>query len=292
MLSASEARQLDRLALGGTAATASVSASGARVGRARGFGSEFHDFRHYQPGDDPRDVAWTIYARLGQLVVRTFRADAHLRVHLLVDVSRSMTAGEPEKLACAKKLAALLCYAGVRQRDAVGVATFDDRIEQHVPPTAGRPQLFRVFEALRATPPGRASSISRALIGYGGAARGPGLAIVMSDFYDPAGAFEGLRYLLHRGLTPALIQVVAPDEIDPRVAGEIELTDIEDPAAEPIAVDPALVAAYQARMAALTASLGEFCATHGLPWLQVRSSGPFAAWLRGCQQAGLLARRG
>ena len=56
MLSADEARQLDRLALGSSSPAAAAS-SGLRHARARGAGLEFHDFRHYQPGDDLRQVA-------------------------------------------------------------------------------------------------------------------------------------------------------------------------------------------------------------------------------------------
>jgi uncharacterized protein (DUF58 family) len=270
----------------------SPGAAGTRVSRARGFGTEFHDFRHYQPGDDPRDVEWTIYARLGQLAVRTFRADAHLRVHLLVDISRSMAAGAPDKLACATKIAASLSYVAVRGRDAVGVATFDEAIERRVTPTAGRPQLARVFETLSAATPRRASAITRALKDYGAAVRGPGLAIVLSDFFDAGGAFEGLRYLLHRGLTPVVVQVVAAEELEPALVDDVELLDIEDPAATPLHVDAQAAAAYRARMAALTAALGEFCVTRGLPWLQVRSCDSFEAWLQACQRAGLLTNQG
>ncbi len=292
MLSAAEARQLDRLTLAGSSTAASANATGARVSRARGFGSEFHDFRHYQPGDDPRAVEWTVYGRLGQLVVRTFRADAHLRVHLLLDVSASMTAGTPDKLACARKLAALLGYVAVRQRDAVGVATFSDRVTQQVAPAAGRPQLFRVLEVLRTTRAGGASAINPSLVAYGGTVHGPGLVVVLSDFFDPAGCFAGVRYLLHRGLTPVLLQIVADEELNPAIDGKEELVDLEDATAPPLAVEESAVLRYRARLTALTASLGEFCASRGLPWLQVRSSDPFDTWVRACAQSGLLANHG
>jgi uncharacterized protein (DUF58 family) len=61
MLSADEARSLDRLVLGtATAAPVATAAGGQRRVRARGFGQEFQDFRHYQPGDDPRSIdSWS-----------------------------------------------------------------------------------------------------------------------------------------------------------------------------------------------------------------------------------------
>src|SRR5260221_7827140 len=148
MLTTDEVRQVDRLAFGSFAVSPAFHASNARVARARGYGVEFHDFRHYEPGDDPRSIDWTIHARLGQLVVRVFRADAHLRVHLLVDSSGSMAAGAPDKLSSARKIAAALGYIAAKQRDAVGVATFDTAIRNHLAPAVGRHQLMKIVEVL------------------------------------------------------------------------------------------------------------------------------------------------
>src|SRR4029077_20098879 len=102
-------------------------ASGLRDAASRGRGIEFQDHRHYQPGDDPRSIDWTIDARLRQLVVRVYRSEAHVRLHVLVDVSRSMSLGSPTKLDFARKLAAALAYVSIGRGDAVGLTTFADR---------------------------------------------------------------------------------------------------------------------------------------------------------------------
>jgi uncharacterized protein (DUF58 family) len=290
MVSADEARQLDRLAFG-TDGSVRPGASGARVARSRGFGSEFHEFRHYQPGDDARALEWTISARLGQLIVRTSRADAVLRVHLLVDVSASMTTGTPSKLACAKQLAALLAYVAAGGRDAVGLTTFDNHLQLSMPPGAGRHQLHRVVEALAAAPAGGASSVTRALMEFGEAHRGPGLCVILSDFFDPAGSWEGLRYLLHRGVTPAIVQIVSDDELNPSLDGEVELFDIEDPQARSVVAGPDAVALYRSRLENLTAGLREFSVSHGCPWSRVSASASFGDLVQACQQAGLLTVR-
>src|SRR5262245_63381361 len=149
MLTADEARQLDRLGVATPIGALAASASGAHRARARGYGLEFHDYRAYQPGDELRSIDWTIDARLRQLVVRVFQTAGQLRLHLLVDVSRSMIAGEPSKLACARKLAAALCYAAVVKRDAVGVATFDDAIRAHVAPASRSEEHTSELQSLR-----------------------------------------------------------------------------------------------------------------------------------------------
>jgi uncharacterized protein (DUF58 family) len=291
MLTVEETRQLDRLTLGAFGVSPISSAAGARLARVRGIGLEFHDYRGYQPGDDPRRIDWTVHARLQQLVVRVCRSDAHLRIHLLVDTSGSMGIGTPDKLSCAKKIAAFLSYVAVKRRDAVGVAAFDGTIRRRVAPATGRSQLLRVFEALGAVTPQGYSTTNHALRDYGLTVRGPGLAVVVSDFFQEGGAFEGLRYLLHRGLTPAVVQVVASEELNPAF-DEAELVDVENPQAAPLVVDARAIAAYRKRMADLSAHLGAFCHEHGLPCMRVESSSSSADLLRATVQAGLLASQG
>jgi uncharacterized protein (DUF58 family) len=287
MLSADEARHLDRLTMAASV-PAAAAGSGPRHARLRGGGLEFQDFRRYQPGDDLRSIDWTVDARLRQLVVRVFNAEGRLQLHLLVDVSRSMTVGSPDKLECAKKLAAALCYVAVARRDAAGVATFDQTVRSYVAPAAGRSQIFKVFDALRSAPAGGRSALNKALCDYGAAVHGPGLAVVISDFFEPGGAFEGLRYLLFRGLTPAIVQVVADEELQPNLTDEAELFDLEQPDGDPLVVDASAVATYRAHLAEVSAQLEQFCRGQGLSYAQLVTSAPFAAAIATCRRAGLL----
>jgi uncharacterized protein (DUF58 family) len=291
VLTAQEVLVLDRLSFGAVGAAASPHSSGSRTVRARGFGLEFHDFRRYQPGDDPRYVDWTIHARLGQLVVREFRADGHLRVHLILDSSRSMAAGTPDKLSCGKRLAALLSYVAARRGDALGMATFDATVRDVLLPATGRVQWQRVLDTLQSVGAAGASQTNRALMDYGTLAYGPGIGVVISDFFDEQGAFEGLQYLAHRGLLPAIIQVIAPEEIDPDIVDDAELVDVERPAARGLVVDRGAVHQYKDRLARHANELAEFCAAHDMVCTRVVSSMSFAELLRACIDAGLLASR-
>jgi uncharacterized protein (DUF58 family) len=230
-----------------------------------------------------------VEARLQQLVVRVSRGEGHLRLHLLVDVSASMLTGTPDKLHAAKKIAAALSYVALERRDAVGVATFSDGIVAHVPPGTGRPQMFRIFAALRAADGSGRSAIHKALTDYASAVRGGGLAVVLSDFFQADQTTEALEYLLYRGLTPAVIQVVAVDELQPDIRGEEEIFDIEDASAPAMVIDPASVAAYLDQFTRESSRLAEFCASRGLPWLRVESSMSFEVLVHACVKAGLLS---
>jgi uncharacterized protein (DUF58 family) len=251
---------------------------------------EFHDFRGYQPGDDPRSIDWTVHARLRQLVVRIFQAEGRVPVHLLVDTSASMRAGMPSKLAAVAKAAAALAYIAVRRRDPVSLATFDDEIGTRIPPGCGRPQLFRIFGALQFLEARGPSSLDRALTRYGAAVRGPGLAVVLSDFFDADLTLDGVRYLLARGLRVALVQVLASDELDPRIEGDEEIVDLENPAAAPIVVHRGALEAYHAHMCRASEDLHSFTAGRRLPFVRLVSSGSISEIVRGCSAAGLVER--
>lgn len=118
----------------------------------KGFSVEFAEYRPYQPGDDPRYIDWKIAARTDRWVVRQYEEETNLRATLVLDVSRSMAwSGSPSrltKLAYSEQLVATLALLLLRQRDAVGVVRFDDRVRSAVPPRANRGQWRRIVGAL------------------------------------------------------------------------------------------------------------------------------------------------
>jgi uncharacterized protein (DUF58 family) len=242
-----------------------------RRARTRGAGIEFHDYRPYQAGDDPRSIDWTVEARLRQLVVRVARAEGHLRLHVLLDTSASMGLGNPGKLASARRLAAALCYVAIEHRDAVGVVSFRNRVRGCLLPADGRVQLFRAFRALDELTAGGQSALEHSLAEYAALVRGPGLAVVISDFFEPGAGLRGLEQLLHRGLRPVALQILSPEEASPRMPDDCDLFDIEDENGSPLPVDAGLVAAYQERLAHHQLMLRNFCAAHGCPWVSLRS---------------------
>ena len=114
----------------------------------KGFSVEFAEFRQYLPGDDLATLDWKIFARTDRHVVKKFEEETNLECHILLDVSRSMGygSGPVTKLEYASYLAGALAYLMNRQRDAVGLLTFDDRIRELMP-TSARPGHLRVEAA-------------------------------------------------------------------------------------------------------------------------------------------------
>ena len=95
----------------------------------KGASIEFKDFREYTPGDDPRTVDWSVYARLGELVIKLFRQEEELDLWVLLDTSGSMDFGEPNKFVHARRLAAALAYIGMGNMDSASVTPFHAEIQ-------------------------------------------------------------------------------------------------------------------------------------------------------------------
>ena len=291
MLSLEEARALDRLAIGHRLTEPFVAASGVRRARAGGRGVEFHDFRRYRPGDDPRSIDWKVEARLRQLVVRVSRADGHLPVHLLLDISGSMAVGSPGKLDAARKFAAALAYVAIHRRDPAGIALFDSTVRSSIPPAPGRMQLHRIYESLRSAGGEGRSDVGQALTDYANTVESRGLVVVVSDFFDPGRPFAGLLYLLHSGFTPVVVHCVSPEDVTPDFGTDfdfVDLVDAEDRRGRVLSIDSAAIEDYSRNLERESAALAEFCAAHGIVSMRLSSAAPYDRMLDACIRAGLL----
>src|SRR5688572_20221985 len=108
--------------------------------RAPYFGAsiDFAEHRGYVPGDDIRRVDWRLYARTDKYYVKEYEADTNANLSVLMDISRSMGFASQgvSKLEYGSYLAACLAYLSHRQRDRVGIVTFDEDIATYVPSSA------------------------------------------------------------------------------------------------------------------------------------------------------------
>jgi uncharacterized protein (DUF58 family) len=278
LLEAGLLRRLEQLQLSSKTRLAGTS-HGERRSRHRGTSLQFVDYRQYTLGDDPRQVDWNAYGRTGHLFVKLFEDEAMLTVHLLVDVSRSMDWGEPNKLDAARRLAAALGYVALARFDRVYVASLDDDAGKTVGPIWGRDRAGQLFDALSALESSRPTDLDRALRAYatrGG--RSPGLAIVISDFLSPTWE-PGLRALLRHRYELAVIHLLAPEEVRPPIGEELRLVDRETGRPIEIHLDQVALDQYARRFAVWTGAIERFCVDHAAAYARVDSDTPIEAAL-------------
>lgn len=179
----------------------------------KGFSQEFADHRQYLPGDEPKRVDWKVYGRTDRYYVKEYQEETNLRAYILLDRSASMGYGHPAKLEYAKQLCACLTYLLLRQKDGVGLITFDTRIREYIPPSAKQLNLTRILEVIDHTQPGDETSIGEVLSRLGPKIHRRGLVIVVSDLLDdPARVLHALRSFRYRKHEILVLQVLDESE--------------------------------------------------------------------------------
>jgi hypothetical protein len=214
---------------------------GERRSKRRGRSVEFDDYREYVPGDDLRHIDWNVFARLDRFFLKIFQEEEDLSLHLVLDCSASMSAGAPNKLLFAARLAVALGYVGLVRNNRVmmtllGAPGGPARLE----PIRGRRNVQRLglfvldnaFGHASGTPdrprqatndsPQRAFTAALRTVADGSGG-GRGVVVLLSDLLiPPMGGYEdGLRLLAAaaaRGITGLdvyCLQILSPGELDP-----------------------------------------------------------------------------
>ncbi len=95
-----------------------------------GFSVEFAEHVLYNPGESTRHIDWKAFAKTDRLYTKRYEEETNLRCQILLDVSPSMFLPKPnqEKLTFSILGAAAIMYMLTKQRDAVGLTTFADKI--------------------------------------------------------------------------------------------------------------------------------------------------------------------
>jgi len=185
--------------------------------RAPYFGAsiDFAEHRGYVPGDDIRRVDWRLYARTDRYFVKQYEADTNSNFVVLLDTSKSMgfASNGVSKLEYAKYLAACLAYLSHRQRDRVGITTFDEQVISYVPPSAKHfDVLLHTLDRAKAERPGRLLPM---LTNAAEHFKRRSIVALMSDLYeDPEALMDALKPYRFLGNDLVVFHILDPAEID------------------------------------------------------------------------------
>lgn len=242
---------------------------------------EFLQHREYVPGDDLRHVDWKVWARQDRVYVKQYEEDTNLRCTMLVDVSNSMDygSGPLNKYEYACTLAASLAYLVLKQNDAVGCISFDERIRMQVPIRSKRNHLQSVIESLDVSRPSDKTDMYAIFRSVAETSPKRGMMIVFSDLLaDPAGTLRGLRLLRQRGHDVLVFHVMDDDELDFPFSGPTRFEGLES--LDYLNCNPR--ALREGYLEAVTAFLDETriqCARNTVDYALLRTSQPMDAAL-------------
>ncbi len=195
-----------------------------------GFSVEFTEYRPYSPGDDPRYLDGRLFARSDRYYIKRFEDETNLRCHLLLDTSRSMsfTSLAYTKADYAKTFAASIAYLLSTQRDAVGLATFDERIDENIPPRHRTGHMRRLMLALEKPVSGKATDLSQPLEQIAQQVTKRGMLILISEMLAPVETLDkSLGHLRARGHEVNVVQILDPAELTLDFANPALFHDIE-----------------------------------------------------------------
>jgi uncharacterized protein (DUF58 family) len=241
-----------------------------------GSGIEFADHRTYARGDDFRYIDWNLYGRLDKLLLRLFEEEEDLYIYILVDCSSSMAIGNPlPKMHYAMQVGAALTYVGLANLDRVAILPFADRLLGRMPPARGKNRIFRVFEFLRHCDIGGQTDLAECMKTFVSQNKRRGLAVVISDFYDPQGFEQGINTLRYNKFEPFVLQVYDLREASPHLHGDLALVDCETGDVKEVTVSRSLLEAYKREHEKYCAELESFCTKRAMPFFRTHTSIPF-----------------
>ncbi len=241
-----------------------------------GGGIEFADHREYTPGDDLRYLDWNVYARYGDLLLKRFQEEEDLHVYLLLDISRSMDSGSPNKFDYARRIAAALAYIALADLDRVCIMAYADRPLEVLPLTRGKDRVLSILNFLEnLKPAGTATDLATVSKSLVNRAQRTGLVVIISDLYDQQGFRGGVDILRHRRFEPHVIQIHTLEEANPSLLGDVELDEMETGQRRKITVTERKIKQYRQLFVEFLSSIETYCKTYSLSCTRSTTDLPF-----------------
>ncbi len=196
-----------------------------------GFSVEFAEHRQYMPGDNIRDIDWKVYGKSDRFYIKQFEEETNLKSYLLLDCSASMAYHSDQrisKLDYARLLSGALSYMMLRQRDSVGLVTFDEKLRRYIPPRSKYGHLHVLLSELANQTPSDKTNITLTLHEMAERIKRRGLVIIMSDLLDDAPKIiSGLKHFRYNKHEVIVFHILDPRERDFAFPQEAIFKDME-----------------------------------------------------------------
>jgi len=256
-------------------------------------GLEIANHKPYAPGDDLRHFDWNAYARLDEMMVKTYRAEREAPVHIFIDASGSMRfPAADRKLPFAAALAMGIAYIGLRQNDPVQVYCLGRHMRTWASPLFRHPQRFPDLQAFVAQLTAEGPTTLRQGIDlFLRTIHRPGLVVILSDFLVPKSEYEeGLERLRARKYGVGALRIIGSEERTPdSLPRRLRLHDAETGIERVIDLTDAQRATYANAVQMHLTRLKEWCESRAIAFAVVDTDrGIESCLLDTLPRAGLL----
>jgi uncharacterized protein (DUF58 family) len=179
------------------------------------------------------------------------------------------------KIDYAKKVAAALGYIGLANLDRVGGAAFSSTLHAPLRSDRGRAQILRLFSFLDALSCGGPTDLRAASHRFAAVFPRPGLAVLLSDLFDPDGWRPAVEALTRRRHQVLVVHVLDEEDCEPRVSGDVTLVDAEGDRERRLYVDETLARRFRSELAYYFREIETTCARLGVDYLRTTTHVPF-----------------
>lgn len=244
---------------------------GLHLSKKRGGGIEFSDYRQYEPGDNPRDIDWNIYARNDRLYVKRFQEEQDLSILILLDASASMIMPrEDKKWNRATEIALALAYIALMQQDKVTISALGNYLS---PGCYGPRAIHRLGQALLELKPKKNIDFGFEVRKALSKVKYPGICIFISDFLFPSSQmptiFNPMRAM---NLDVVALHLLGAHDISPIPTGESALVvDSESGEEFMLNFSQHNASEYSNLLEEHILKLKDFCSSSGISYLPARA---------------------
>jgi uncharacterized protein (DUF58 family) len=252
----------------------------------KGFSVEFSEHRQYTPGDDIRNLDWKVYGKKDRYYIKQYIEETNLRCTILLDCSGSMNyRGDLSakvaqqavtKFAYGQYLAAALSYLAIRQQDAAGLVTFDDRVRSYIPARSRPSQVRLILDQLHRTEAGEDTNVAKVLHEVAERIPRRGLVCLISDMFDdPDAVNEALYHFAFRGHEVILYHIMAEEELTFPFSKFNTFKDLEVNG-QRMQIDPKSIKAYYLdKVRSFVAGLERSCGQMQADYVPMTTKEPF-----------------
>ncbi len=248
-----------------------------------GFSVEFAEHRQYRHGDETKNIDWKVYARTNKFYVKQYEEETNLRAMIAIDSSASMgyaSKGNISKFDYSCYLTAALATLMINQRDAVGIALYDEDISKILPPRSKPSYISEILKTLSNVQPSNATHTAESLDKLAERIKRRGLVIIFSDFFDDKqSVLQALKHFRHRNHEVLVFHILDPREIDFKLGEGANFKDLES-GEELVTVPYHLQVSYSKAVSEFINEIKKECYNHNIDYNLIDTSKPFDKALR------------
>ena len=248
---------------------------------------EFSDFREYQLGDDIRRIDWNLFSRFEKYFLKLFTDERQMQVQIFLDCSASMGKENPKKAAYSIATAAALGFLAVHNMDKVTFHYMKGNVAENPHgKIIGKNAFFRAISELEEMDFTEDADIAACVKSCPDTGRSNGLSVIISDFFTESNGKQAVDYLCYQNRQVLLVQVLAPEEIDPNYDGRVnmidaESEDISDPKNMKMKITRSMQMAYAEALKDFKEDIKTFCSKRGVDYISISSNTPIEKVLFG-----------